>query len=115
MATLRSETCPRCDGQLFEVEDIYGTDQDCWCCGYAGPVKEPDPIPAKDLCPGSGHLPKRIETFPGMPNRAKVPACDACGRDRFLTDGMISPHVDERSSKRGRAVRPYPVTSIMRR
>ena len=50
MATLRSETCPRCDGPLSEVVDIYGADQYCWYCGYAGPVKELDPIPlAEDL------------------------------------------------------------------
>ncbi len=105
MAILISETCPRCGGLLLDVVDIYGIDKCCWYCGYAGPVMEPD-IPAEDLCHGSGHLPKRIKTFAGMGNRTKVPSCDACGQRRFLKDGMISPHVDERSGKRGRTVRP---------
>ena len=91
MAILRFETCPRCDGLLSEVVDIYGTDQHCWRCGYAGPIKEPDPIPAGNLCHGSGHLPKRITTIAGMGDRTKVPSCDACGQRRFLKDGMISP------------------------
>ena len=101
VTTLRYESCPRCAGRMIEFTDIYGTDDICFICGYAGPVKEPDPIPAEDLCPGSGQPPKAI-SWSTTSQRVGTPRCNKCGHERYLTDGMISPHADERSKKGNR-------------
>ena len=99
MTLLLKQTCPRCDGLMLEFMDIYGIDQMCWCCGFAGPADYPNPIPVEDLCSGSGRPPRDIRTN-ATSRRAKTFRCNVCGRARFLIHDMISPHARNPVKKR---------------